>query len=171
MAAHVFAYGSLAAVPSGRPATLRGYRRVWGVAMDNAVTIPGYKLYRAPDGSRPDVCVAFLDLEPSPDDAVDGLLLAVDDEALRALDRRERNYHRTDVTHAVDGRPRGDRVWAYLGREDSRARLQRARAQGRAVVDAAYAGAVARFAATTVPSGLPELPLRRVEVPDRLAAG
>ena len=58
-----FGYGSLVGVPGrGRVGRLHGWRRGWGVAMDNAVTVPGYKVYVAPDGSRPDVCVAFLDI-------------------------------------------------------------------------------------------------------------
>lgn len=58
----VFGYGLLAAGVRGRRARLEGYRRVWGVAMDNRVDIPGYKSYRRrDDGSRPAVYVAFLD--------------------------------------------------------------------------------------------------------------
>jgi hypothetical protein len=64
-ARYVFGYGSLAAW-AGRGealAELAGARRVWGVAMDNRVEIPGYKVYVDPaDGSRPPVHVAFLDL-------------------------------------------------------------------------------------------------------------
>src|SRR4051794_9885964 len=169
---HVFAYGSLSEdVAAGAPAAwLRGYRRVWGVAMDNRETIPGYKLPRPPDGTRPDVCVAFLDLEPAPGERVGGVLLAVDDSALlAALDRRERQYERTDVTAAVEDPP--GRVFAYLGRPDSRERLRRARAAGRAVVSAAYAASVARFAAATRPHGLPVVDLVRVEVPASAPAG
>jgi hypothetical protein len=46
----------------------------------------------------------------------------VDAAALAALDHRERNYERTDVTAAVDGAPDGP-VWTYAGRGDSRARF------------------------------------------------
>ena len=41
----VFGYGSLAEPRAGRPLRLAGWRRVWGVAMDNRVTIPGYKYF------------------------------------------------------------------------------------------------------------------------------
>ena len=98
---YVFGYGSLAWDPR-RPihqAELRGTRRVWGVAMDNTRDIPGYKHYRCRrDGSRPEVCVAFLDLEPAPGEAVNGICLAVTPERLAELDERERNYVRVDVT-------------------------------------------------------------------------
>src|SRR3954454_20541375 len=166
MADHVFAYGSLAdeLAAGAPPAVLHGHRRLWGVAMDNARTIPGYKLYRCPDGRRPDVCVAFLDLHPDPEASVDGVLLDVDDAALEALDRRERQYHRVDVTEHLAAAPPG-RVFAYLGREDSRERLRRAREAGRAVVAAAYARAVDRYSRTTVPHGLPVVELARVDLP------
>src|SRR4051794_12091362 len=117
MGDHVFAYGSLAGdlAAGAPPAVLRRHRRVWGVAMDNARTIPGYKLYRSRDGSRPDVCVAFLDVDPAAGGRVDGVLRAVRPGDLEALDRRERQYDRVDVTDAVEDPPPG-RVFAYVGR-------------------------------------------------------
>jgi hypothetical protein len=156
----VFGYGSLVAVPGAVHAVLRGHRRCWGVAMDNARRIPGYKRYRTPEGTYPDVCVAFLDLEPAPSATVDGVCLSVPD--LDTLDARERNYTRVDVTDLVQGAPAG-RVWAYLGRDDSRERLRVARAAGRAVVQRAYEREVAHLDA--VPHGLPVLDLVRVDLP------
>ncbi len=137
----VFGYGSLAAGHAGRRARLAGYRRVWGVAMDNRVDIPGYKSYRRPaDGSRPAVFVAFLDIAEDPDGAVDGVLLAVDGTQLRALDARERNYDRIDVSAAVTGA--AGRVWTYRGSAAGRERLRVGLQEGSAVVDAAYVLAV-----------------------------
>ena len=139
----VFGYGSLAASCTGRPARLEGYRRVWGVAMDNTKTIPGYKFYRRRDGGageRPAVFVAFLDVVEDPRAATDGLLIAVDDDALHALDDRERNYDRIDVTAAVaDAR---GRVWTYRGRADARERLRLGRERGTAVAALDYVRAV-----------------------------
>ena len=40
--ARVFGYGSLVA-DGAQPCELRGFRRFWGVAMDNRVDLPGYK--------------------------------------------------------------------------------------------------------------------------------
>ncbi|MCW2995947.1 MAG: gamma-glutamylcyclotransferase, partial [Conexibacter sp.] len=122
MSGHVFGYASLVAAPAVARATLRGHRRVWGVAMDNAVAVPGYKVYALPDGSRPAVAVAFLDLEADAAFAVDGALLAVDDAGLAALDARERQYERVDVTALVDPAPGGP-VWSYAGRAPGRARV------------------------------------------------
>lgn len=155
----LFAYGSLAA-EAGEPGELRGWRRVWGVAMDNARTIPGYKVYCAPDGSQPEVCVAFLDIEAHAGSVVQGVLLPVFPARLPALDRRERNYERRDVTAGVDGA--AGRVWAYVGHAESRARLRAAQGAGRAVIAADYARVVAPLAEP----GLPVLELRRVDVPE-----
>lgn len=137
----VFGYGSLAVGLPGRRARLAGYRRIWGVAMDNRVDIPGYKSYRRlQDGSRPAVYVAFLDIVAEPGSAIDGVLLAVDDAMLRTLDARERNYDRIDVSRAVAGA--GGRVWTYRGNDGGRARLRIGLQEGSAVVDAAYVQAV-----------------------------
>ena len=87
-AGHVFGYGSLVAAPAVGRVTLHGHRRVWGVAMDNAVAIPGYKVYALPDGTRPAVAVAFLDLSETAGEDVEGALLEVDAGALDAA-RRE----------------------------------------------------------------------------------
>ena len=118
--------------------------------MDNAVAIPGYKVYRAPDGSQPEVCVAFVDLQPAPGGSVTGVCITAD---LAVLDRRERNYERIEVTGAIDGVD--GRVWTYVGRADSRERLRRARAEGRAVIADGYARSVAGLIE-------PDLPVRRL---------
>src|SRR6185369_15893739 len=107
---YVFGYGSLTALadrpdgPPGRDPHPRGYvtdllgrRRRWGVAADNRTALPGYKRYRAADGSHPPVAVAFLDLAPG-EGAVNGVCLPVEPSVLAALDRRERNYARVEVT-------------------------------------------------------------------------
>src|SRR5436190_2374812 len=113
-ATFVFGYGSLAGEHERCPvARLRGWRRVWGVAMDNRVDVPGYKSYRLrADGSRPAVFVAFIDIEPDRVRVVTGVCMPVDPAGLSELDRRERNYDRIDVTAAIEGRAPG-RVWAY----------------------------------------------------------
>jgi hypothetical protein len=155
--AFVFGYGSLAAELAFTPtrelrddgfvADLRGFRRGWGVAMDNRRDLPGYKYYTSSDGSRPAVSVAFLDLEDADDGAaVNGLCLPVDDALLARLDARERNYQRIDVSDRVQAG--GARVWVYLGRADARARLRAARSDGTAIIDARYRDGVrAAFAA------------------------
>jgi hypothetical protein len=127
----VFGYGSLAALPGAERVTLDGYRRVWGVAMDNTVELPGYKVYEREDGTRPDVCVAFVDLTPDPGATVSGARIPVDDAALAELDARERSYHRVQVNSEPGG-------WVYRGRGEARARAKRARLEGRLVVQREY---------------------------------
>ncbi len=175
----VFGYASL--VPDGAgagavEAELTGFRRALGVAHDNRRLIPGYKSYhRRDDGSRPDVYVAFFDLEVADATTVAGLALPVDDARLAALDAREANYERVDVTGLVEGV--SGTVWAYVGRGISRARLARGLAEGTAVVSKDYLervetafrdrgkAALRDFQRTTVTHGIPALDLDRRDVP------
>jgi Gamma-glutamyl cyclotransferase, AIG2-like len=166
----VFGYGSLAADGAGRPARLERHRRVWGVAMDNRVAIPGYKSYLLrEDGSRPAVFVAFLDVVAQAGASTGGVLLAVDEVALRALDVRERNYERVDVTADVADAP--GRVWTYRGSAAGRARLRVGVRSGSAVVARGYLEAVrAGFAWFGIeddadPGALPVVDLQRVDLP------
>ena len=148
----VFGYGSLATLPEGVAASrtrgpggfvcdLRAHRRQWGVAMDNRRDLPGYKHYTDAAGRRPPVFVCFLDIVADPACTVNGLCVPVDAARLAALDARERNYERLDVSELVDAD--GARVWAYMGRPPARLRMRRAAAAGRAVIDAGYLDAVA----------------------------
>ena len=134
----VFGYGSLVLGGNGFVETLPGHRRVWGVATDNIRSIPGYKMHLLrSDGSRPEVYVAFADIEPDPSNSVRGLVLSVSEQDLARLDRRERNYDRIEVTDLIDG-DFGGRIWAYRGSAEGRERLHRGRAEGRAVVSRDY---------------------------------
>jgi hypothetical protein len=168
---YVFGYGSLVALPDAVPARLRGYRRVWGVAMDNTVATPGYKVYENPEGARPPVAVAFLDLAEDPDAVIDGALIEAPD--LEALDARERQYERIDVTAAIEPRAPG-KTYTYVGRAASRARvaggtldvvIQRAYADQ---VERAYAAlgpdALQRYRATTEAPPFPLAELARVDL-------
>jgi cation transport regulator ChaC len=134
----VFGYGSLPAEVEGVACTLRDHRRDWDVAMDNRETIPGYKVYLDPEtGEQPPVHVAYLSIVPAPGESVDGVAFPVSDEQLAALDRRERNYDRHDVTDLVDA-DLGGRVWAYAGSADGRRRLADGLRDGTAVVAHGY---------------------------------
>lgn len=184
----VFGYGSLSTLadppptrapdPRGYVTELAGHRRRWGVAADNRSALPGYKRYRAADGSYPPVAVAFLDLAPG-DGAVNGVCLPVDPAALEALDARERNYGRVEVTaqlaHALGP------TWAYVGSDEGRARLADGRARGAAVVTHEYRELVlagfaalggdelARFHASSDLGDLPLAALERVDLDGRAA--
>ena len=168
--AFVFGYGSLLDGATGAPCRLDGWRRRFGVAMDNRRTIPGYKYFLdARTGARPEVFVAFLDVVREPGAAVHGVAAEVDAPRLAALDDRERNYARVDVSAALDVELGGP-VWAYVGLPEARERYAAAAAAGRAVVARAYvedvrAGLAAHGLALDTAPEVPVLDLRRVEVP------
>jgi len=178
---YVFGYGSLlnprSRAAEGSACGLMGFRRTWDVAMDNTRTIPGYKYYLdAVSGDRPAVFVTFLNLRPSPGEVVSGVAFPVDSDRLAALDRRERNYTRIDMTDNVASGPTG-RIWTYLGSQEGRERFERGVERGTAVVsEEYYAGvrqsfegggdaAVDDFERTTDTPAVPMRELIRVDVP------
>jgi len=178
----VFAYGSLLRdlddrhTGSLRPARLRDHRRAWNVAMDNTLTVPGYKCYLDPrDGSRPAVFVTFLNLVAATGEEVNGALVPVRADELAELDRRERNYERREITDSLI-EPVAGQVWTYFGKGEAEQRFADSLAAERAVVHAGYleivragfaqlgAGQLAAFAASTDPPRCPVLALQRVEL-------
>jgi len=182
----VFAYGSLLelakdaaevrAEATRQVSLVDGYRRTWGVAMDNARTLPGYKYYVDPrTGERPAVFVVFLDIVADRSGQVNGVMLDVSHEELDGLDRRERNYERVEVTAGLS-RPVSATVWAYAGTAGARERFRRALRMGKAVISedyydrvlGAFAGsgrnAAAEFRALTDAPPCPIVPLRRVDL-------
>lgn len=122
---------------------LPGYRRVWNVAMNNQVDIPGYKYYLDKrTGQRPPIFVTFLNVYPCSNQAIDGLLFGVTAAELNRLDRRERNYERIRVETQIS-RPTAGRVWLYRGRPEAKARFQTGVRQQRAVISKDYHDLVA----------------------------
>jgi cation transport regulator ChaC len=166
----VFAYGSLlpagcAVLPDGAVAAdLHGWRRSWSVAMDNSIDLPSYKHYVASDGHRPDLMVCYLNIDERPDAVVNGVALKVGADELPALDERERNYDRRDVTGQLSVRL-GGRIWAYVGRRAGRARARSGRRERRLAVASSYREHVLagfdvlrqrrRFEMLTEPPGVP----------------
>jgi hypothetical protein len=176
---HVFGYGSLV-TNAARSAVLRGHRRVWGVAMDNRVALPGYKVYERPDGTRPAAAIAFLDLEPDAGTAVNGGLLPVGVEDLAALDGRERQYRRIEVTGAIEPPSAAidGPVWPYVGRDVGRRRVADGRrGAGEVLVQRAYVDLVERafarlghdalrdYRASTEPPPFTVAELARIDLP------
>jgi hypothetical protein len=129
--------------------------------MDNTRDLAGYKYYVDPEtGERPAIYVAYVDLAPDPTARTIGIRFAVDAETRNALDRRERNYERTEVTSGL---------WAYVGTAAARERFERGRSTGAAVVDRAYYETVrdglAEIGAALDPPPVPVRTLTRIDTP------
>ena len=148
---YVFGYASLVALsePGALPGRLRGYRRYWGVAMDNWEATNDRKHFLDPrTGERLRIRVAYLNLREDAGSAVNGLALPVDADRLAALDEREVNYERVDLTGAFEPAcgvaedpalplPRA-RVFTYVGTAAARERCRRGLAEGDCFVSRDY---------------------------------
>jgi cation transport regulator ChaC len=184
--AYVFGYASLVALEDAeaRPGRLRGYRRCWGVAMNNWEGGEDAKHWLDREsGERPRIRVAYVDLREQEGSAVNGLALPVDEDRLAELDAREINYRRMDVSAAFEpiDRPAEAagtrRVFTYLGLDAGRERCRQGAAAGDVFVSRDYAGSVRRaferlgpgalleFDRSTDPLSFPERDLR-VILPD-----
>jgi hypothetical protein len=181
--AYVFAYGSLAELRAPLrvggeelrpvPGRLNGFRRVWGVAMNNWEEAPSRKHFIDPETRQPPrVRVAFLDIEERVAATVNGLAIPVDEERLFALDLRERRYSRRDVSMAFSP-VLTPPLFAYTGREKARERA-RSDADEPIVVSREYldrvrrafealgSDALAEFDRTTEQPPFPHWPLEQV---------
>jgi cation transport regulator ChaC len=187
---YVFAYGSLVGPGDGpggeglapeqlEPALVQGYRRTWNVAMDNSRSIPGYKQYLDPaTGESPHGFVVFLNIVADDGARVNGALVEVSARQLVALDRRERNYERIEVSGQLVSAVAGT-VWTYVGCAEAIARFERGQRGNRAMINRSYLEAVkrgfsalgeeaaAQFEALTDPPPCPVVALRRIRVPAR----
>jgi cation transport regulator ChaC len=181
--AYVFGYASLVALEDADalPGRLRGYRRCWGVAMNNWEGGEDAKHWLDRDsGERPRIRVAYLDLRQEAGSAVNGLALPVDESRLAELDAREINYRRVDVSEAFEALgPRAEgvrapRVFTYVGLDAARERCRQGAADGSVFVSSDYAtgvrrafehlapDALAEYERTTDPLPFPERDLRVV---------
>jgi hypothetical protein len=173
---YVFGYASLVALldADALPGRLRGYRRCWGVAMDNWKGGGGVKHWLdRKSGERPRIRVAYLDLREREGSSVNGLALSVDADRLAELDAREVNYARIDVSAAFEPAVKGG-VFTYVGLDAARKRCRQGTAEGNVCVSGDYVslvrrafdrlghGALAEFDRTTDPLPFPERDLRVV---------
>jgi len=165
MPAYVFGYASLVALEDAGalPGRLRGYRRCWGVAMNNWEGGEGVKHWLDRDsGERPRIRVAYLDLREEEGSAVNGLALPVDEDRLAELDGREINYRRVEVSGAFEPfSPRAEaavtpRVFTYVGLDAARERCRQGAAEGNVFVSSDYAGGVRRAFEQLAPGALAE---------------
>jgi len=172
---YVFGYASLVALEDADalPGHLHGFRRRWGVAMNNWEGGDGIKHWLDREtGERPRIRVAYLDIYEHSGSAVNGLALPVDEKRLEVLDARELNYERVDVTCSFEPEVDG-RVFTYIGLEAARERCRRGIEEGNAFVSRSYLSearraferlgldALAEFDRTTDPLPFPERDLLR----------
>ena len=184
----VFGYGSLVDPESlgrtlGRVVTpgvdflaadLTGWGRRWNYGVGHVVGS-----WRRSDGIViDDGVIVALGVVAAPGEAVNGIVARVSEVEIAALDQRERDYDRVDVTAAVTVHglsPEPDaRIVTYVPRPSAVERYEAARDQGRAgirntywgLVDAAFAvwGAdhLARYRSSTP---LPDVPVVAMSEP------
>jgi cation transport regulator ChaC len=181
--AYVFGYGSLVAMRESLqtagdllapvPGRLHGFRRLWGVAMDNWEAAPMQKHFVDPATRQPPrIRVAFLDVEEGPEGVVNGLAVPVDAARLGAMDEREVNYSRVDVSSSFEPRL-PYRVYTYRGSEEARARCRVRDVDASVYVSRDYLVGVRRAFASLGPGSLAEFerttaplsfPLRSLEL-------
>jgi len=192
-AAYVFGYGSLVTMREPLPSCggaslapvagrLLEFQRFWGVAMNNWEAAPAKKHYVDP-ASRltPRIRVAFLDVEAAQGRTVNGLAVPVDAARLAAMDLREVNYSRIDVSSQFE--PSLDQpVFVYRGTVPARERCRVPPHDPELVVSQDYLDAV-RLGFDTLGSGCLDefdqstppcpFPLRRLSLvrPDHAAEG
>ncbi|MBL7261602.1 gamma-glutamylcyclotransferase family protein [Paractinoplanes lichenicola] len=145
-------YGSMASADEigtilGRPAvagvdylraTLHGWRLSWNVCTDNT-TSREVRYYEPGTGTRPQIQVLFLNVEPDGDAQTSGYVMRVEAEHLQKLDVREGNYNRvlvTDEIAAEGGRP--EVVWTYVGKPGRAANARAGIVRGTARIRRAY---------------------------------
>jgi cation transport regulator ChaC len=190
----VFGYGSLVSPASfghtlGRPlragvdlheAEIAGYGRRWnyGVTSMRGETAEA-------DGSIRFWTIVALGIVASADETVNGVIGWVDEGELAALDAREQQYDRVDVTDlaTVHGVAVRGPIVTYVPRPEPRALYETARDRGEAaverrywdLVDGAFAGLGAdrreRYHATTPAPDVPIVAMRRDSVPMRHRVG
>lgn len=165
--AYVFGYGSLVELTQplvlgerlfpAVPGRLNGFRRRWGVAMNNWEAGDDAKHFVDPaSGLKPKLTVAYLDLEEAPGEAINGLAVPVDAARLRELDAREVNYERIEVGAGFE--PGASHpVFAYRGTEAARRRARIAAGNGGEIyVSRQYAERIERAFAALGPGQLDE---------------
>lgn len=190
----VFGYGSLVSPESfghtlGRvltrgvdvhPATVTGFGRRWNYGVMTAIGES-----EEADGTRRAWTVVALGITTSEHETVNGVVAWVADGELDALDRRERNYDRVDVSDRITIVGQVDRgpVVTYVPRAEPVEWYEAARDRGTAAVERRYWDLVdaaftelgpdehRRYHATTPPPDVPIVTMRRDSVPLRHRVG
>jgi cation transport regulator ChaC len=162
-------------------AEIAGYGRRWnyGVRAVTGETIEA-------DGSSKEWTIVVLGLTESADETTNGVIGWVEPDEIEALDRRERNYNRVDVTElatlhhgvSVDGP-----IVTYVPRPEPLEKYEEARTAGVAAVEERYWNLVdrafadlgadrhERYHSTTPAPDVPIVAMRRDKVPPRYQVG
>ncbi len=149
---------------------LQGYRRSWNIARDNLINLKNYSYFVDPETrERPAVCITPLNVRPTPDGSIAGLLFGVNEAELAWVDQRERNYKRVEVGANIEEHTLSAPVWLYIGLPEAEECYQQAISQNKAVITKQYYkwvytafqaygdAALADYLATT---DKPEVPIR-----------
>ena len=157
---------------------LQNYRREWNVAMNNNHSISGYKRYfhrfhegEANSGGVVDGYIAFLGLRQCEKSNVNGIIFKVEEDELLALDQREKNYRRVDVSNYVNNL-RADRVlYCYMPSEEGLQRYIEGEKMNKLFISVGYERSVedafkkagkaqyCKYRASTLDTSLPRLDL------------
>lgn len=120
-------------------AMLKGYKRVWNIAMDNDESIPGYKRYKTiADEKYPHCFVTFLNIKPSKTDEVIGTIVEVNEDELKLLIKREKNYLKQNVTESIVHSPIDGSVFAFIGTSEAEERFNSRTQHKPAVISKSY---------------------------------
>jgi hypothetical protein len=120
-------------------ASLKGYKRVWNVAMDNEKHISGYKRYKNIVGEEyPNCYVTFLNIKKSEKDLVIGTMVQVTDDELDLLKDRERNYSVLNVTESIMDSPSEAEVFTFIGTPEAEDRFKSRTSEKPAVISEGY---------------------------------
>jgi len=145
----VFGYGSLVSPESfartvgrviddsgnRRKAELTGYGRRWNYGSPGEL-----RSWSASDDATTSGVIIYLGLKESISDCCNGVVVRLSDFEIAAVDRRERDYARVDVSAlmVVEGPSIENRVVTYVPRPSAIERYLHARSDGRAAVDRSY---------------------------------
>lgn len=120
---------------------LKGFRRIWNVAMDNRNDLQGYKHYLEvkEDGKRirSPYYVTFLNIEPYPNSEVLGVLFKVDRKMLARLLARERNYELLNISKYLDFES-SPQAYAFVATSSGIQRFKQGIANNSAVISKEY---------------------------------
>lgn len=157
-----------------QPAVLKDFQRIWNIARDNSISLEGDRGFVDPKTHlKPPVAITYPNIRSKRSGKVNGFLLPIDSQHLKALDSFHRLYERITVNEKTSPAMR-EEVWVYRGRAAAEDCYKRFHRQGHAVfvadiiehTKAAFAhhgsAALADYQTLTETPLLPVLPLTQL---------